>query len=605
MNSMKLSRNLYNTLIMLCMALFLFTSCDDDDDGPTDPVVNQNLVEVVQSRTDLETLEQALIAADLVSTFTGTDEFTIFAPNNAAFTALGTTLDDLLLPENRQQLIDILSYHVVAGKTLSSSLSNTDLNTLLTGESVSIVVDNGNVTVNDANVATADLEATNGVIHIIDRVLIPPVPTIADELTRVGADTGDDGLSILLGILTSAGYEDLLTAASTETSTLTVFAPNNAAFNALLNSLGLTLGDLTPEIVRDIIEYHILPQTVLAADLMAQDYPTLLTDESIGVTLDPISIDAAGVVTADIETSNGVIHIIDEVLLPSEPKAVAGSVVGIAYFNKEFTTLVAALRKAELVETLLMEGPYTVFAPDNAAFEAAGITDLSTLTKEALEPILLYHVLGSEVLAADLSNGDAVPTLNPDGASFYLSINDNGNFINGATTITGTDLQASNGVVHTIDLTLTPPPSDIVQLAIDGGYSRLAEALTEAGLVMTLQGDGPFTVFAPTNEAFDALYATLMVDGPADIDDALLEDVLTYHVLSGRVFSSDLSDGLQPETLSDATDPSQITINIGDGVTITDNSDDTADDATVGPTDKLGTNGVIHEINAVLLPVTL
>ena len=417
----------------------------------------------------------------------------------------------------------------------------------------------------------------------------------------MGGETGDEGLSILLDILTSEGYGDLLAAASDESSTLTVFAPNNAAFNSLLNSLGLTLAQLTPDVVRDIIEYHILPQVAASGDLMAQDYPTLLTDESITVTLDPISIDGAGVVEADVETINGVIHVIDQVLLPSEPTAVAGSIVGIAYFNRDFTTLVAALRKAELVETLLMEGPYTVFAPTNAAFEAAGITDLEPLTKEALEPILLYHVLDSEVLAEALVDGDAVPTLNT--ANFYTSVNDNGAFVNGIN-ISGTDLQASNGVVHVIDIALTPPPGDLVQIATDQGFTKLAEALTEAGLVMTLQGDGPFTVFAPTDEAFDALYSTLQVAGPADIDDALLEDVLLYHVLSGRVFSSDLSDGLNVPTLSDATNPSEITINIGDGVTITDNNDDSAD-ANVEPVNIVGTNGVIHVIDAVILPVTL
>ena len=602
---MKLNRNYYKTLLMLCMAFFLFTSCDDDDDGPADPVVNQNLVEVAQSSTDLETLVQALTAADLAGTFTGTDEFTIFAPSNEAFAGLPAgTLDNLLLPENQDQLIEILSYHVVAGKRLSTSLSNTELNTLLTGETITIAVGNDGVTVEDANVTTPDLEATNGVIHIIDEVLIPPVPTIATRITRDGADTGDDGLSILLGILTSPGYENILATAGDESATLTVFAPTNKAFNDLLASLDLTLAELTPEIVEDIINFHILPQTVLAADLMAQDYPSLLEGEGVTVTLDPIAIEGASVVDADVEVSNGVIHIVDQVLLPSVPAAVAGTVVGVAYFNREFTSLVAALQEADLVGTLLMEGPYTVFAPDNAAFDALYTTlevdGPDEIDDDLLESVLQYHVLGGEVLAEGLSDGGNETTLNT--ADVYFSINDNGAFING-NTITGTDLDASNGVVHTINQVLLPPPGDLVQAAIAGGYSKLAEALTEAGLVDDLQGDGPFTVFAPTDAAFDALYAALEVSGPAEIDDALLEDVLLYHVLNGRTFSSDLSDGLQAPTLSDATDPSQITINIGESVTISDNNETSAD-ATVVPDrlNQIGTNGVIHEIDAVLLP---
>lgn len=603
MNNLKLGRSIYKTLLMLCMAGFLFTSCDDDDDGSGDPTVNQNIVQVAQDRTDLETFVTALTAADLVNAFTGTDDFTIFAPSNEAFAALGSTLDDLLLPENQEELANILRYHVVENKRLSTALSTTELNTLLQFRTVSITVGNdGSVSVNDASVTTPDLEATNGVIHIIDEVLIPPAPTLAQALTIAGADTGDDGLSILLGILSSDGYQDLLTAASTGTDPLTIFAPTNAAFISLLNTLGLTLAELTPEVVRDIIEYHILPQAAPSSALMAQGYPTLLEGESITVTLDPIRIDDIDVVQADIEASNGVVHVIGGVLLPSEPAAVAGTVVGVAYFNSEFTTLVTALRTAELIPTLLMDGPYTVFAPDNAAFEAAGITNVGTLTKEQLDPILLYHVLGGEFLADGL--GETQQTLNT--ANVYFSVNGENAFINGAA-ITATDIQASNGVVHTIGRALTPPPGNLVELASSQGYDRLADALTEAGLVVTLQGDGPFTVFAPTDAAFDALYASLDgVNGPADLPVETLTDILLYHVLDGRIFSSGLSDGQQATTLSDANapDPTQFTINIGESVTITDIDTNNAD-ATVGPVDKVATNGVIHEIDAVLLPVTL
>ncbi len=599
MKQIKAKKIVFKAILVLTLVAFVFTSCDNDDDGPA-PGPTQNIAELAQATPQLSTLVDALTAAELVGTFTGTDEFTVFAPNDAAFAQLGTTLDELLLPENKDQLADILKYHVVAGKVLSGDLSNGNVSTLLADKNLMINVDNG-VTVNGVSVLTADIEATNGVVHIINQVLLPPT-TIAEELTIAGQNTGDDGLSILLGILTSPGYEDLLAAASDANSTLTVFAPTNAAFTALLNTLGLTLDQLTPEIVRNIIEYHILPVTALSSDLAAQTYATLLQDESITVGLDPIKIDDASVVSADVETGNGVIHIIDQVLLPSEPKAVAGTIVGIPYFNKDFTTLVAALRKAELIETLLGDGPFTVFGPTNAAFEAAGITDLSTLTKEDLTPILLYHVLGNTVKEADLADGIAVTTLNM--SDIYISLNDNGAFINGATEITATDLEGSNGVVHAIDLTLTPPANDIVQIAIDAGFSKLAEALTEAGLVATLQGDGPFTVFAPNDAAFDALYSSLGVDGPAEIDDTLLEDVLLYHVLGSRVFSSDLSDGLAATTLSDATSPSTITINLGDMVTITDN-DTNSTDANVSSTNILGTNGVIHVIDAVLLPVTL
>ncbi len=130
--------------------------------------------------------------------------------------------------------------------------------------------------------------------------------------------------------------------------------------------------------------------------------------------------------------------------------------------------------------------------------------------------------------------------------------------------------------------------------------SLLNAALIKAGLVEALSADGPFTVFAPTDEAFDALYNRLGVTSPAQIDDAKLEAVLTYHVLGARIFSSDLTDGAMPETLQSGT----VTVNLGDNVTVTD-VDSGSSDAVITSTDILGTNGVIHVIDQILLPIEL
>lgn len=273
------------------------------------------------------------------------------------------------------------------------------------------------------------------------------------------------------------------------------------------------------------------------------------------------------------------------------------SIVDIVVNDENFSTLEAALVKAGLVDALSADGPFTVFAPTNAAFEAAGITNLDDYSAEELAPILLYHVVNGGVASSSLQNGQAVNTLADE--EFFLSLGSNV-VINGTTTVTSADIRASNGIIHVIDRTLVPPTDDIVTIAVDSGFSRLAEALTEAGLVETLQGDGPFTVFAPTNAAFDALYQRLGVTSPTQIDDATLEAVLTYHVLGGRVFSSDLSDGAMPETLQTGT----VTVNLGDNVTITD-VDSGSPDAVVTATDILGTNGVIHVIDQILIPVEL
>jgi transforming growth factor-beta-induced protein len=273
------------------------------------------------------------------------------------------------------------------------------------------------------------------------------------------------------------------------------------------------------------------------------------------------------------------------------------SIVDIVVRDQNFSTLEAALMKAGLVEALSADGPFTVFAPTNAAFQAAGITALEDYTAEQLREVLLYHVVDGKVNAPNLQDGQEVATLND--TDFYVSLNE-GVVINGTTKVTTADVEATNGVVHVIDRVLLPPSQDIVEIAIEAGFSRLAEAVTEAGLVDVLQEDGAFTVFAPTNAAFDALYQRLGVNGPADIDDETLVAVLTYHVLAGRVFSSDLSDGATPTTVQTGT----IEINLGDDVTITDKDPGSAD-AKVTSTDILATNGVIHVIDQILLPVAL
>lgn len=273
------------------------------------------------------------------------------------------------------------------------------------------------------------------------------------------------------------------------------------------------------------------------------------------------------------------------------------SIVDIVVNDNNFSILEAALVKAGLVETLSGDGPFTVFAPTNAAFAAAGITSLDDYTAEQLTPILLYHVVSGRAPSSGLTNGQAVSTVAEE--DFFLSLGDNV-VINGTSTVTDVDVAASNGIIHVIDRTLVPPTEDIVSIAVGAGFTKLAEALTEAGLVETLQGDGPFTVFAPTDAAFEALYTRLGVSGPSEIDDATLEAVLTYHVLGARVFSSDLTDGAMPETLQTGT----VTVNLGENVTVTD-VDSGSPDAVVTATDILGTNGVIHVIDQILIPVEL
>ena len=173
-----------------------------------------------------------------------------------------------------------------------------------------------------------------------------------DEKTITQLLTTDSDISILASILTDTQYDlgDVVTAASDTASTLTVFAPTNQAFTDLLSSVGLTLSDLTPAVVRDIVKYHVLTQEVVSTDLKAQAYGTLLAaNEELMVSLtDGVKINDATVTGADNKAANGVVHKINKVLIPSEPTSVLGTVLQPAYFNKDFTTLVAAIKKSRI-----------------------------------------------------------------------------------------------------------------------------------------------------------------------------------------------------------------------------------------------------------------
>lgn len=439
------------------------------------------------------------------------------------------------------------------------------------------------------------------------------MPPATENIVQIAQ--GNSNLSILVQALTK--FPDLVSTLSADGS-FTVFAPTNDAFAALLEATGQSsLDDIPESVLRRVLEYHVISGAALmSTDLTdGQTAGTVLGDDvTVTIDGDGVAINNSNVVTADVEATNGVVHVVDAVLVPELEASILNTIVEPAYFNKDFSILTAAVVKADLLNTLIDgDANYTLFAPNNDAFEAAGITSLDGLSAEDLTPILLYHVIDGEVFASDLpATGTmenpfaaTVSTLNGD---FYLTNNSNGVFINGKSAITtatnsGDALDYDNGVVHTIDQTLMPEDNnDIIAVAQAAGFTELAAALTEANLVSALQNpNGPFTVFAPTNDAFDALYTTLGVNDATEIDDATLEAVLKYHVISGaRVFSTDLSDGLAATSLQGA----DFTVNVGSSVTLTDNDPDNAD-ANVTMIDVLATNGVVHVIDAVILPIDI
>lgn len=267
------------------------------------------------------------------------------------------------------------------------------------------------------------------------------------------------------------------------------------------------------------------------------------------------------------------------------------TIVETAVAAGDFKTLATALKTAGLVEALSGEGPFTVFAPTDAAFARLpkGTVEglLQPANRDKLTNILTYHVVPASVPASAVVDLDFGTALN--GQRFDVAVNDGGVQVAGVQVIK-TDIECSNGIIHVIDAVMMPSTQDIVTTAVEAGsFNTLAAALKAAGLVEALQGEGPFTVFAPTDAAFAALPEGTVESLLKPENRDKLVSILKYHVVSGRVYSDQLSNG-KVATLSG----SKVMVNLDDGARINDSNVATADIET--------SNGVIHVIDRVLLP---
>ena len=433
----------------------------------------------------------------------------------------------------------------------------------------------------------------------------PVVENPKEDITVVASKA--DNLTSLVAALQKA---DLVSALQAD-GPFTVFAPTNEAFQKLLdaNNMWNSLDDIPVETLKAVLLYHVVSTKALSTDLSDDQELTTLNgakitvDLSAGVKLETESNQSVSVNTVDVDASNGVIHLVDEVLLPN---ALFMDIVGIASGNNDFSILVEALQKTDLVSALQAEGPLTVFAPTNEAFQKlldtkAAWSSLDDVPVEILKDVLLYHVVSAKAFSSDLSNGQELETLNTEKLIVDLSSGVKLTTAAGqSVAVTNADLQASNGVIHVIDEVLLTDvlPKDITDLAIETPeLSTLVAALQKADLVGALQADGPFTVFAPTNEAFQALLdSNASWSSLDDIPVETLKSVLLFHVLSGEVKSTDLSD-TYVNTLATGSNDEPLSLQVEVTGAIEFNGD--AKPVTV---DVQGSNGVVHIIDKVMLP---
>jgi len=441
---MSIFRLTLRALLLPLTALTLSACGDDDPAGPDVPELTDDIVDIATSTSQVSTLATALAEADLVTALQGEGPFTVFAPVNSAFDALGADVVAALLEAgNRDLLTRVLTFHVVAGTAaFSGDLSNGQTVTTLEGQELTIGVSGSEVTVDGARVVTADIEATNGVIHLIEEVLVPSVDIVeratltAETQTLVAAVTAGELVETLKG-----------------EGPFTVFAPVEAAFEALgTERLDVLLDPANLALLQKVLTYHVVPGDVRAADL--SDGLSVATVEgselAFGLSGATPRVNGAAIVAADVVTENGVIHLVDGVLTENLDLVDVATVEG-------FPTLVSLVEQQALTETLRSDNGgdgFTVFAPTEDAFAALSAVP----SGDALTDVLLYHVVPATVASGALSDGQVVTTA--EGRTFTVNID------GAAVTITDgagqtvnvvlTDVPAANGVIHVVDTVLLP-----------------------------------------------------------------------------------------------------------------------------------------------------
>ena len=447
------------------------------------------------------------------------------------------------------------------------------------------------------NAAPAEDVTTSAAVEQSETATAAPTSNIVETASAAGT------FETLVAAVEAAGLGETLSG----DGPFTVFAPTDEAFAALPEGLVAALLE-EPETLAEILTYHVVAGNVLAADVVGLSEAASVNGDTIAITVDgsSVMVDGANVVTTDIATTNGTIHVIDSVILPegivlpevgqmmsddmSDDMAV-GTIVDVAVEAGSFTTLVAAVDAAGLTPVLSGEGPFTVFAPTDEAFAAlpAGTVEALLADPEALADILTYHVVAGEVFAADVVNLTSATTVQ--GQDVTIEVVDGNVFVDGAMVVT-TDIATDNGVIHVIDAVILPEtgPGTIVDVAAEAGsFSTLLAAAEAAGLVDALNGEGPLTVFAPTDDAFAAL--------PEGTVEALLADtealtaILTAHVVPGELLAADV---LAVESLT-MLSGDVLEVALHDGAP-------TIGGSGIIATDMLAGNGVIHVIDTVIVP---
>uniref|UniRef100_A0A8D0A177 Transforming growth factor-beta-induced protein ig-h3 n=1 Tax=Sander lucioperca TaxID=283035 RepID=A0A8D0A177_SANLU len=538
------------------------------------PLVNiYNTLGVVGASTTQMYSERAQMRNEIE----GPGSFTFFAPSNEAWAALPTEILDALVSNVNIELLNALHYHMVDRRLTSEELRHgSSFASMYQDFHVHIHhYSNGIVTVNCARLIKPDQHATNGIVHVVDRV-ITAISNNVHTLLDV-----DDDLETLRTAIAAAGLTTMLE----EEGQYTIFAPTNEAFEKIpQETLNRILGD--PVALRDLLNYHILKHMQCAESIVAGTPMETLqgTVLEVGCDGEHMTLNGKAIVTKkDQLGTNGVVHYINELLIPDSAKVLLELAEGssVATATKLFV-------EAGLSPHLTGSEALTMLAPLEDAFRG----NAPPLTPERLK-LMTNHILKERLSSKSLYHGQQLETLG--GLKLRVFVYRNNLCIENAC-IAAHDKTGRYATMFTVDKVLTPPMGTVMDvLKADDRFSLLVGAVQTAGMTELLNQQGALTFFAPTNDAFNAL-------PPAELNRLMrsrseLSTILRYHLgdellVSGAVGSHTRVKPLQGEKLE-----------LGVVSPTSRNQTVYVNRVPVADPDLMATNGVVHAVNSIIKPL--
>ncbi|XP_020490552.2 periostin, osteoblast specific factor b isoform X1 [Labrus bergylta] len=503
----------------------------------------------------------------------GPGSFTLFAPSNEAWEELDETVRSALVSNVNIELYNALHYHMANKRLLTKDLKNgmtvssmyNDLGLYINHYS------NGVVTVNCARIIHGNQVATNGVVHVIDRVISAVGSTIQDVI-----EVNDD-LTTLSDLAQTAGLLDKLG----EAGQYTLFAPTNEAFDSLGSDV-LERIQSDKEALQALLKFHLLKSVQCSEAIMAGTSHETLEGNNIEIGCDGESITVNGikmVLKKDIVTTNGVIHLIDKVLMPDSAKQVM-ELVGSS--QSTFGDMVSELG---LSAAMRPEAEYTLLAPLNAAFT----DEVMSMDQRLLRIILENHVLKNKLILGQLYNGQRLETIG--GKTLRVFIYRTAVCIENSCLIRGSK-EGSNGALHVMRTLLKPAEKNMFEILTgNGGFKIFLSLMEAAGLTDLLRQEGDYTLFAPSDRAFASLSSSDMDLLKSDLN--ALRTILLYHFNNGVFIGGGLEAGVT--NLLKSLQGSNLKVMLA-------NNTMQVNTVQVPESDIMASNGVVHFVHQVLYP---